>query len=102
MTAALLRPRAEADLVENTRHFRTVGGDLLGERFFTAALAALRKIERAPGIGSPRIGDLCGVPGLRSWPFKGFSVRWYYLITDDHLDVVRLLADTQDLIALLQ
>ena len=101
MTPAWLRPRAEADLIDKTRYYRTAGGDPLGQRFFDAALAALRAIERMPAIGSASIGDRCDVPGLRSWSIKGFPIRWYYFVTDDHLDVVRLLADAQDLPTLL-
>jgi toxin ParE1/3/4 len=102
VTPAWLRPRAEADLIDKTRYYRTAGGDRLGERFFDAALASLRSVERMPGIGSALIGEMCDVPGLRSWPVKGFPVRWYYFVTDEHLDVVRLLADAQDLPALLR
>ena len=101
MTRARLRPRAEADLVEHTRYYVRVGGRPLGERFFDAALAALRSIERRPGIGSPRLGELCDIPGLRAWPVKAFPVRWCYFATENHLDVVRLLADAQDLVTIL-
>lgn len=69
----------------------------MGERFFDAALASLRSVERMPGIGSPLVGETCEIPGLRSFPVKGFPVRWYYFVADDRLDVVRLLADAQDL-----
>ena len=101
MTKATLRTQANRDLSERILHYRRVGGDELGVRFFEAAQSSLRAIERSPGIGSPRLGELCEVPGLRAWPVKGFSTRWYYLIADDRLDVVRLLSDAQDLLALL-
>jgi toxin ParE1/3/4 len=101
VTAAWLRPRAEADLVENTRDDRTAGGDRLGERFFDAAIGALRAAERRPNAGSPRLGELCDIPALRSWRVDGFPLRWYYLVLDDRLDVIRLLADAQDLVNLL-
>lgn len=101
MTQAWLRPRAEADLIDRTRYYRAASGDVLGTRFFDAALASLRAVERMPGMGSPVVGELCDIPGLRSSPIKGFPVRWYYFVAEDHLDVVRLLADAQDLSALL-
>ena len=62
---------------------------------------ALRSVERTPDIGSASIGELCDVKGLRTWPVKGFPIRWRYFVTDDHLDIVRLLADAQDLPTLL-
>lgn len=101
MTLAWLRPRAEQDLVERARYYRTHAGDSMAERFFDAALAALRAAERAPNAGSRRVGELADVPGLRAWRVKGFPARWYYFVLDDRLDVVRLLSDRQDLVALL-
>ena len=101
MTVAQLRPLAEADLVERTRHYRGQGGDGLGQRFFDAALTALRAIERMPGIGSPRIGEISDIPGLRSHRITGFPCGWFYFDRTDHLDVVRLLAYAQDLSSLL-
>ena len=97
MTPAWLRPQAETDLIDTTRYYRGVGGDPLGERFFDEALASIGAAERMPGIGSPSIGEWCDIPGLRSWPIKRFPVRWYYFVVGDHLDVVRLLGDAQDL-----
>lgn len=101
MTQAWLRPLAEADLIDKTAHYRSAGGNKLAERFFDSALASLRSIERMPGIGSPLVGEMCDILGLRSCPVKGFPIHWYYFIAEDHLDVVRLLADAQDLPAIL-
>ena len=97
MTATLIRPLAEADLVERTRSYRREGGDGLGERFFEAAIAALGAVAQMPGAGSPRVGELCGIPGLRVRRVVGFPCSWFYFVTSDHVDVVRLLADAQDL-----
>lgn len=73
----------------------------MGERMFDAALEALKPVERMPGIGSLRLGQLCDIPGLRSWRVTGFPVQWFYFEAEDHLDVVRLLGDRQDIIAML-
>ena len=101
MIKADLRNQANLDLSERILHHRRVDGDELALRFVEAAESSLRRIERSPGIGSPRIGELGEVPGLRSWPVKGFPARWYYFIADHRLDVVRLLSDAQDLLAIL-
>ncbi len=101
MKRAHLRPQAEADLLEATRHYATEGSMELAERMFDAAIAALEPIERMPGMGSPRLGQLCEIPGLRSWRITNFPMQWLYFETDDHLDVVRLLGDRQDIIAVL-
>lgn len=101
MIEARLRPQAEADLIEQARYYRSMGGDNLGERIFDAAIAALEAVQQMPGIGSPRIGEVCGIPGLRVRRIDGFPSGWYYFVRHDHLDVVRLLSDARDLTAIL-
>ena len=97
MTAAELRRSAEADLVERTRYYRRVGGEELGTRFFDAALESLRALEQMPGVGSPLFAELYGIPGLRVRRVSGFPCGWLYFVAPNHVDVVRLLADAQDL-----
>lgn len=101
MKPAALRPLAEADLIERSRYYRTAGGPQLAERFFDAAIAALRAIEASPGMGSPRVGEHIGLDGLRRVGIEGFPCGWLYLERGQLLDVVRLLADRQDLTAAL-
>ncbi len=48
-----------------------------------------------------RIGELSGVPGLRSRRFEGFPCGWFYFERVDNVDVVRLLAYAQDLAMIL-
>jgi toxin ParE1/3/4 len=101
VTPAWLRPKAEADLVERTRYYLEHGHDEIAARFFDSAVAALRAVERMPGTGSPRVGELCEIPGLRVRRIEGFPCGWFYFVMSDHLDVVRLLADSQDVTAIL-
>lgn len=101
MKAARLRPLAEQDLVDAARHYSQEGGADLGERMFDAALAALKPIERMPAMGSPRLGQLCEMPGLRSWRVNGFPMQWLYFEAENHVDVIRLLGDRQDIAAIL-
>lgn len=101
MKPARLRPQAEADLLEAARHYAEQGSVELAERMFDAAIAALGPIERLPGIGSPRLGQLCEIPGLRSWRVTDFPMQWLYFESEHHLDVVRLLGDRQDIVAIL-
>jgi toxin ParE1/3/4 len=97
VTSTRLRPLAAVDLVERTRYYRRAGGDQPGDRFFAAATAALDAIGRMPDAGSPRIGETCDVPGLRFRRVVGFPCGWSYFVGTDHIDVVRRLADEQDL-----
>ena len=99
MTRPILRPQAEVDLVERSRYYRDEGGSDLGERFFDAAIAVLDAIGRMPGAGSPRVGEVCGIDGLRVRRIANFPCSWFYFASGDRIDVVRLLADAQDIAA---
>jgi toxin ParE1/3/4 len=96
-----VRPLAEDDLIEGTRSYAESGGVVFAGRFFDAAVEALRSVEVMPGIGSPTVGDLTGIDGLRRIGVEGFRCDWFYLERGEHLDVIRLLADRQDLETLL-
>jgi toxin ParE1/3/4 len=89
-------------LVERTHYYAVQAAPDVAGRFFDAAIAALHAVERMPDTGSPRIGELCGVAGLRMRRIEGCPCGWFYFVRADHLDVVRLLADAQDLTAILE
>jgi len=101
VTTATLRTLAEADLIERTRYDRREGGESVGRRFFDEAMATLHAMERQPNGGSPRVGELCDIPGLRVRRIASFSCGWFYLTGGESIDVVRLLAYAQDLRAIL-
>ena len=101
MTLPSLRPQAEVDLVERAHYDRDEGGSGLGERFFDAAMNALDAIRRMPGAGSQRVGEVCGIDGLRVRRIPNFPCGWFYFASGDRVDVVRLLADAQDIAAVL-
>ena len=62
---------------------------------------ALDAIGRMPGAGSPRVGEVCGIDGLRVRRIPNFPCGWFYFASGDRVDVVRLLADAQDIAAVL-
>lgn len=101
MKTPRLRPQAERDLIGAARYYRDQDGEALAGRFFDTALEALALLAETPAIGSPRLGQLCDIPGLRTWPVGGFPFVWLYFEAPAHLDVVRLLGKRQDLAALL-
>ncbi len=101
MTSARLRPLAERDLIDRTQYYLDRDGTGLGERFFDSALDSLRSAEHMPQAGSSHVGELCGLPGLRTWPVAGFPCSWFYFVNADQLDVVRLLSHSQNLPAVL-
>jgi toxin ParE1/3/4 len=68
---------------------------------FDPAIEAVACIERPPGMGSPRLGESAEIPRLRSWRIAGFPMRWVYFEAATYIDVVRLLGDRQDILAIL-
>ncbi len=54
-----------------------------------------------PRVGSPRVGEVCGIDGLRGRRIATFPCGWFYFASGDRVDVVRLLADAQDIAVVL-
>lgn len=48
-----------------------------------------------------RLGRLAGFDRLRSRPVAGFPARWFYVEAVDHLDVLRLLGERQNVVRIL-
>ena len=70
-------------------------------RVIKATNEAVDQIELEPGMGSPRLGNLLSIPGLRTWQVAKLPLLWCYFEREDHLDVVRLLGERQDIAAIL-
>ena len=96
-----LRPQAEQDLVAAALNYREQGGARLAARFFDAALASLDVVARMAGMGSPRMGQACDIPELRTWVVTGFPFLWFYFDRPDGMDVLRLLGERHDILAIL-
>ena len=101
MKPALLRPQAQRDRQSETRYYRKVAGSKVAVKLVNATNAALDQIEVEPGIGSPVLGKILGISGLRTWRVTKFPLLWFYFERKDHLDVVRLLGERQDIAAIL-
>jgi toxin ParE1/3/4 len=98
---AILRPQAFLDQQAEARYYRDKAGARTAVKLVHAANAALDQIELEPGIGSPALGSRLEIPGLRTWKLKKFPLLCFYLEREDHLDVVRLLGERQDMAAIL-
>jgi len=94
---ARLRPQAKADLEDLGLYYAEVGGDSLGQDSIDEALGALLTLERQPGLGSTRWAVEGERPPLRAWRLDRFPALWLYFERNDHLDVVRLLGERQDI-----
>lgn len=83
-------PRAEDDII---RQFRYYLMDQISAstaiRFREAVIESIDQLKPYPRIGKPIEGS---IPGLRSWPVKGFEdIRIYYLEFPGRLRVIRVL-----------
>ena len=101
MKPAVLRPQALRDQQGEVRYYRKEGGTRLALKVAKATNEALDQVELEPGLGSPRLGKVLGIPGLRTWRVGKYPLLWCYFERGDHLDVVRLLGERQDIIAIL-
>lgn len=101
MKPARLRSQAKVDLSDVTFYYALEGGALLGEDCLGLALGALDLLATQPGMGSLRWAQPAEQPPLRAWRVKRFPVLWFYFERSDHLDIVRLLGERQDIAAIL-
>jgi toxin ParE1/3/4 len=98
---AILRPQAQRDQRGEVRYYRKEGGARVAVKAVKATNSALDQIELDPGIGSPVLAKRLGIPGLRIWKVAKFPLLWCYFERGDHLDVVRLLGERQDIATIL-
>lgn len=101
MKPAVLRPQALQDQQGEVRYYRKEGGTRVAVKVAKATNDALDQVELDPGIGSPKLGKVLGIPGLRTWRVTRFPLLWCYFERADHVDVVRLLGERQDIAAIL-
>jgi len=101
LKGALLRPLAKEDRKAEVRYYRERAGQEVAIRLVTQTGLALEQMQLNPGIGSPRWGQLAEVDGLRAWRVTGFPLVWLYFERPDHLDVLRLVGERQDILSIL-
>lgn len=101
MKSAILRPQALRDQQGEVRYYRQEGGTRLAVRVAKATNEALDQVELEPAMGSPMLGKLLAIPGLGTWQVGKFPLLWCYIEHADHLDVVRLLGERQNIAAIL-
>ena len=102
MKPAILRPQALRDQQGEVRYYREKGGTRLAVKVAKTSNEALDRVELQPGMGSPTLGKLLGIPRLRTWRVGQFPLFWCYFERTEHLDVVRLLGERQDVLAIIQ
>ena len=94
-------PRAEADIILQFRcYLLDQDAPSTAIRFRQAVIESIKQLHSHPLIGSIVRSS---IPGLRSWPVKGFDmIRIYYLEDPDRLRVVRILHGTRNVLRILK
>lgn len=77
-------------------YYRREAGGAIAKKLVDSLRQAQERISLEPGLGSPRIGQVLGVEGLRAWLLDGFPMSLWYFERADHVDVVRLDSHRQD------
>ena len=83
------------------RYYRESAGSAVAGRLARNLQKAVMELQRNPAIGWPRLGLEIGLDRLRTWAVSGFPLLYLYIEREDHLDVVRLLGQRQDLAAIM-
>jgi toxin ParE1/3/4 len=96
MPTLSIRPLAEADLLD-IWDFIAEDSEAKADRFLDVLNQKLQAIAQMPGMGRRR-EELA--PGLRSFPVRNYSL--FYQITEDGIDVVRVIHGSRDIEALFE
>lgn len=102
MKPSLFRPAAKQDVRDTVRYYRREAGEQVALRLVAHFERERRLLERHPGVGSLRIGQELGLARLRTWRVKGFPLLLVYVERDDYVDVIRVLGERQDVLAILR
>ena len=99
MTFKQVCPRARADLdaQEAVDYSLNEGAVQAAYGFVDALEQAFEHIGRHPASGATRYAHELGLPGLRSWPLRGYPYLVFFVELDDHVDVWRILHGERDI-----
>jgi len=97
-----LRATAIRDVEDAIAFYRSSAGTAVALRFIDALERAYRHIERYPDAGSPRLAHELDIANLRSWLVRGFPHVIFYIPTDAHVEVLRVLHGARDIPTSLQ
>ena len=100
---SVIRPAARQDILDQFLHLNDRNVPLVAERFIGAVDETIAALTKNPRIGAPEKLNNPRLQGLRRWPVSGFEGVWiYYLVSEDVLQVVRVLHGKRDVDRLLR
>lgn len=95
--SVVLRAAARRDVDGAIAHYLKEAGSQVAIGFADALEQAFSHITDNPYAGSPRYGHEVNLPGLRSWPIKGYPHLVFYMVGQDRIDVWRVLHSRRDI-----
>lgn len=93
--------QADLDVEQAPDHYG-VEAPRIGLSFLDALEKAYLHIQRCPGTGSLRYAHALDIPGLRFWPCQRFPHMVFYVESDEHIALVRVLHGSRDIPATFQ
>jgi toxin ParE1/3/4 len=97
-----LRQLAAADGDDASEYYRREADDQTAIDFIDAVERGIRRIGRSPHMGSLRFAYELSIPDLRAWPLRRFPYVVFYVVTDEEIDVWRILHTRRDVPATLE
>lgn len=96
----VIRPRAKADLDEQSRYIARDSLDA-ALRFLDAAESAFDRLQALPEIGRSRKFQHPALSNVRSWAIQGFEKYViFYRADSTGVDVLRIIHAARDLVAI--
>ena len=97
-----LRQLAAVDLEGASEFYDREAGEQIALDFIDAVENAIKRIRRSPHVGSLRFAYELAIPDLRAWPVQRFPYLVFYVVSDEEIDVWRVLHTRRDVAATLE
>jgi len=95
------RAQAQQDFADIIAYYEIEAGVDTALIFTDELQRTYRSVADAPGIGSPRFGEIARIPGLRSRMVRRFPYLVFYIEQRDHVEMLRILHARRDIPACL-
>lgn len=97
-----LRQLAASDLDDASGYYHQQAGEQTALDFIDSVERGIKRIRRTPDVGSLRFAYELGIPELRAWQLQRFPYVVFYVVTDEEIDVWRILHTRRDMPATLE
>jgi toxin ParE1/3/4 len=97
-----LRQLATTDIEGASDYYHREVGEQLALEFIDAVERGIERISRSPHVGSLHFAYELAIPHLRAWPLQRFPYVVFYVVTDERIDVWRVLHIRRDLPATIE